>query len=505
MNLRHESTSLPAAIYVRISSDKTSEKAGVKRQRTDCQQLADRLGWKVVEVFEDNDISAHSGKPRPAYRALLDAAKRREIGGIIAWHTDRLHRRTVELEEFIQVVEDHDVQVQTVTAGDIDLTTASGRMYARTLGNLAQYEVDHAKERMKRAKGDAAVQGRYRGGPRPYGYESDGVTVRDTAEGVESDGVTPRLSEAQFIRWASEAIIAGRSLRAIAAELNERGYRTAGRQRKDGTYASEPKPWNFGSLKDMLVRPRNAGHVHTGRADKGQAEITKASAFEGVVTDEQWSAVYETLTSPARSRFYGNTPRHLGSGIYTSGRDGCGAVLRAAPLGGTPSRKHERTWIYRCSETPHLSVSLAHSDEHVRRTVADLIRAPRVVASMTTDADAATADRARRESLTLRLRKFEDDYTDGVIDGGMYQRATARVRAELAEVEERMSYRLRKSVSAEVLGASDPGAQFRNAPRSTCNERSWRRWSASRSSPLPPVARRGPRIGSSSRRLVTTP
>ena len=101
-------------------------------------------------------------------------------------------------------------------------------------------------------------------------------------------------------------------------------------------------------------------------------------------------------------------------------------------------------------------MSLAHSDEHVRRTVADLIRDPRVVASMTTDDDAATADRARRESLTLRLRKFEDDYTDGVIDGGMYQRATARVRAELAEVEERMSYRLRKSVSAEVLGAERP-------------------------------------------------
>lgn len=450
MRNKEPSTPLPAAIYTRISSDKTSEKAGVARQKADCQKLADRLGWNVVEVFEDNDISAHSGRVRPAYREMLEAAKRGRIAGIIAWHTDRLHRRTVELEEFIQVVEDNDVQVQTVTAGDIDLTTASGRMYARTLGNLAQYEVDHAKERMKRAKGEAAAQGKYRGGPRPYGYESDGVTVKEP--------------EAEAIRWATEAIIAGRSLRAVATEMNERGYRTAGRQRKDGTYASEPKPWKFDSLKDMLVRPRNAGHAHTGRADTGSAVITKAHAFEAIVTNEQWEAVYGILTSPARSRSWGHTAKHLGSGIYRCGREGCGAVLRAAPLGGTPSRKHERIWIYRCSETPHLSVSMAQTDEYVRQTVAGLIRDPRVRASMTDEDGAATADRARREMLDERMRRFENDYTSGIIDGGMYQRATARVREELAEVEERMSYRLRKSVSADVLGASDPGAQFRNAP-----------------------------------------
>lgn len=450
MSAAESTTPLLAAIYVRISSDKTTEKAGVTRQRKDCQALADRLGWNVVEVFEDNDISAHSGKPRPAYRAMLDAARRREISGIIAWHTDRLHRRTVELEEFIHIVEDNSVQVQTVTAGDIDLTTASGRMYARTLGNLAQYEVDHAKERMKRAKGDAAAQGRYRGGPRPYGFEPDGVTIRE--------------SEAEVIRWTTDAIIAGRSLRAVAREMNERGHFTAGRQRKDGTYASEPKPWMYNNLKDMLVRPRNAGHVHTGRADTGKVEITKAHAFEGIVTDDQWRAVFGMLTAPSRKSSHGNTARHLGSGIYRCGREECSSTLRAVPLGGTPSRKQERTWLYRCTEKAHLSVSLAQTDKHVRQVVADLIRDPRVVAAMTTDDDAATADRARRESLTLRLAQFESDYTDGVIDGAMYQRATAKVKSDLAEVEDRMNHRLRETVSADVLGASDPGATFLAAP-----------------------------------------
>src|SRR5690625_7228615 len=59
---------------------------------------------------------------------LVEAGK---ITGIIAWHTDRLHRRTVELEEFVGVAEEHGTKVQTVTSGTVDLSTASGRKIGR--------------------------------------------------------------------------------------------------------------------------------------------------------------------------------------------------------------------------------------------------------------------------------------------------------------------------------------------------------------------------------------
>ena len=52
-----------AAIYCRISSDKTGKSAGVERQQSDCRVMADRLGLSVQHVLVDNDISAYSGKP----------------------------------------------------------------------------------------------------------------------------------------------------------------------------------------------------------------------------------------------------------------------------------------------------------------------------------------------------------------------------------------------------------------------------------------------------------
>jgi site-specific DNA recombinase len=51
-----------AALYLRISQDRTGAKLGVGRQRTDCALLAAALGWDVVEVYEDNDIGGVLGQ-----------------------------------------------------------------------------------------------------------------------------------------------------------------------------------------------------------------------------------------------------------------------------------------------------------------------------------------------------------------------------------------------------------------------------------------------------------
>ena len=61
-----------AAIYCRISDDKTGEALGVERQRKDCEQLARRDGLHVVGTFIDNDISVLGHKRRPEWNRLVD-------------------------------------------------------------------------------------------------------------------------------------------------------------------------------------------------------------------------------------------------------------------------------------------------------------------------------------------------------------------------------------------------------------------------------------------------
>lgn len=445
---------LPAAIYARISRDKAGAGLGVDRQEADCRALAQSLGWDVVAVYVDNDISAYDRrKVRPEYRAMLEAARSREIQGVIAWHTDRLYRRTTDLEELVAVVEANNLQVQTVRAGNVDLATPSGRMFARTLGNMAQYEVEQGRDRVKSAKNQAAADGRYRGGIRPFGFEKDGVTVRE--------------AEAQVIRDATKAVLAGRTLAALTRELNERGIQTSGRS----------ETWKYGALRDMLIRPRNAGLLARGLpGKKGQSyefEVLGPASWPAIVSEDEWRALVALVMNPSRRLTPSNETKWLGSGIYRCGvpivgKDGqarsCGGVLRATPHGGTHARQYERRYLYRCSSSAHLTIGQRQTDEYVRGVVAELVRDPRIVSAMSPESPDLAVDRDKRTRLSSRLEAFETDYALGNISGVQLAKATATVETELAKVDARLATGLSRSASSSVLRAPDPGHAFLDAP-----------------------------------------
>jgi len=114
-----------AGVYTRISSDPSGQRAGVERQRADCEAYLAR-GWKVTEVFCDNDASAYGTKARRAYERMLGAVESGSIDAIVTWHNDRLHRSPRELKAFIDLVERSRVHLAVVTGGDYDLTTRTG-------------------------------------------------------------------------------------------------------------------------------------------------------------------------------------------------------------------------------------------------------------------------------------------------------------------------------------------------------------------------------------------
>ena len=90
------------ALYARISEDRAGEMLGIKRQLEDCEKYANLKGWPVADRYFDDDISAYSGKPRPAYRRMLDDIASGQIDAVVVWHQDRLHRNPKELEEFLE-------------------------------------------------------------------------------------------------------------------------------------------------------------------------------------------------------------------------------------------------------------------------------------------------------------------------------------------------------------------------------------------------------------------
>lgn len=82
------------AVYARISQDRTGEELGIRRQLADCRAEADRRGWVVAEEYVDDDVSAYSGKKRPAFeRMLTDLAEGRRPRPPLARHRPLRPRR----------------------------------------------------------------------------------------------------------------------------------------------------------------------------------------------------------------------------------------------------------------------------------------------------------------------------------------------------------------------------------------------------------------------------
>ncbi|QYJ04239.1 recombinase family protein [Nocardioides panacisoli] len=406
-----------AGIYVRISSDTDGTGLGVARQRTDCEALAARLGWHVQHVYEDNDVSATSGRERPAYARMVRDIERGQIEAVIVWDVDRLTRTPRELEDVIDWAERQGLRLASV-GGDIDLATEQGRMLARMKGTVARYEVEQSSRRLRAKHAELASAGRHVG-PRPFGWDF-----------VDTDGqknLRVNQAEAAVIRECVRRLLAGEGLWKIRNDLNDRGITTA-----------TGGPWQTQTLRRMLLRWRNCGvRSHRGReVGPGQwAQIIDRETHERVIA---------TLTDPARrANNRGTAIRYLLTGIAL-----CGECDR--PVVGTneftykvkgykrknateaPTKLRVYPHSYKCPHAGCMKVQrrMSDVDEVVESVVIDLLER-NGVKMLGGDPAAAEEARTRIKELRAKLDLAADQFSNDLIDGEQLTRITARVRPEL--------------------------------------------------------------------------
>ncbi|MFE3495306.1 recombinase family protein [Streptomyces sp. NPDC059175] len=437
-----------AVIYVRISQDRTGAHLGVDRQREDCEALAERNGWDVVEVYVDNDVSAYSGKPRPGYRRMLADLDQGKATAVIVWHTDRLHRSLVELEAYINLADARGVTTHTVQAGELDLATPSGRWMARMLGSAARYESEHKGERVARARQQKAKSGAWGGGIRPFGWgmptgETRTKVDRKTGEETEVPVLdTTKLvpEEAAAIETGHDILLSGGSIRAWVKWLTDKGLTT-----------TRGNPITTTEARDMLLRPRNAGiAVYRGE------EIGRG-AWEPIVDEAHHRAVVAILTNPARRTTPGTTPRWFGSGIYRCGIDGCTKTLKCTKAGGAnrPS--------YRCP-TQHGGGRRADKlDQYIEDLIIERLSqddAHELLLPDPDDVDVA-ALQVESEQIRRRLTDLAAMFGARKIDMAQFTEGSDTARAQLDGITQQMTRAATKDPLVDLVGVPDVRAAWK--------------------------------------------
>ncbi|MFC4785354.1 recombinase family protein [Nocardioides sp. MAHUQ-72] len=429
-----------ALIYGRVSKprprnqhDDGSEdlSESVDRQITACKYTAASRGYEVVAVERDTQ-SAYAAKRRPGWERAKRMVERGEVDVVIAWQMDRITRSVAELEQVIDLMESTGASIVT-SMGDLDLTTANGRMVARILGAVARAEVELKTARMQLANQTRASEGkRRRSSPRLFGYNADG-TINE--------------SEAEAVRNAARDLLAGASLYSIAKRWTEAGLFPESRARiASGTAPS----WSARGVRDCLTNPRHAGLA-----------VYRGEALEGVRGD--WEPIFDEETHISLKALFADPSRRKGdhrrgrkpgdrllSTVARCGSEGCTRTISASSKQGVP------TYVCRSG---HVTIPVHKVDMVV---TAALVRDLTLLAvqgglrvSEHTEVDTSELERLRE-----RLDALAEPYADGAITLTQFTRATKSLQDKIAAVECEIA---EGSTRSRTLSAEEAWSMFESA------------------------------------------
>ena len=305
--MREKRTTTRAAVYLRMSKD---DELGIDRQREDALKLCADKGWSSTE-YEDNDRSASNGKARPAYAQMLTDIRNGAVDAVVVWDLDRLHRRPIELEEFIDLADAKHLALATIT-GECDLSTHNGRLYARIKGAVARAEMDqksHQAETRRQAEGrrrravvvSAAVRLRRAGAQARRRRQADvqqqgQAALRDADPGPGRVRSHPR----RLLRGAE---------REVRCTASCRTWNDAGLLTPRGNL------WRGTQVRQVLVSPRNAG-LRTYQGDERRRDGSRQGR------------------SGRRELACHRAARHLAGCGGRPGRTPTASAARAAPANG---------------------------------------------------------------------------------------------------------------------------------------------------------------------------
>lgn len=198
-----------AVIYARFSSHNQREQS-IEGQLRDCYAYAKRYDLNVVGEYIDRALSGLTDDGPDFQRMIADAAKK-QFERIIVWKLDRFARNRYDSALYKHRLKQYGVRVvsamENVGEGDESI------LLEALLEASAEYYSLDLKKKIKRGQRENVANGKYNGGPLPYGYKAqNGKLIIDE-------------KKAPVIRYLFEQYASGVPMKEIIDELTRRGVR----------------------------------------------------------------------------------------------------------------------------------------------------------------------------------------------------------------------------------------------------------------------------------------
>ena len=157
-------------LYPRVSTEMQVDGYSLEGQKNCLKRFAEREEMQIVGIYEDAGKSGKSIEGRPAFKRMLsDIQAGLEVDYILVYKLSRFGRNAADILNSLELVQSYGVNLLCIEEG-IDSSQASGKLLISVLSAVAEIERENILEQTMNGRREKARQGKWNGGPPPFGY-----------------------------------------------------------------------------------------------------------------------------------------------------------------------------------------------------------------------------------------------------------------------------------------------------------------------------------------------
>lgn len=245
-------------LYLRLSKeDMTGESISesIRNQELILREYAKRQGWRIVNIYIDDDYSGLY-EDRPAFRQMIYDAYTNAFDVILAKSQSRFTRNMVHMEKYLHHIFPQ-LGIRFIGVLDGVDTNQKGNKKARQIYALTnEWYCEDLSENIRMVYHNKMLAGQNLAAYAPYGYQKD---EKDHHRLIIDKEAAPVVE--QIYHWTVE----GWGVTEISHRLDALYIRTPIEYRK-GTVHS--RNWSVSTLKKILSNPTYIGTLVQGKSER---------------------------------------------------------------------------------------------------------------------------------------------------------------------------------------------------------------------------------------------
>lgn len=273
------------ALYCRLSvEDGTGEESeSIRNQRLMLIAYAQKNGWEIYDIYEDEDYSGLR-EDRPSFCRMIEDGKKKKFEIILCKTQSRFTRSVTTAEMYL-----HEKfplwGIRFVTVIDGVDTAKKENKKARQINSLVnEWYCEELSENIRSVLRKKMELGQFLGNYAPYGYKKDD---KDRHHLVILE------EEAQVVRYINKLYLSGLSCKKVADKLTLEHIPTPSQKKQSRGEDLGRKPcehWGAGTIRKILTNSVYLGHMVQGKEQK----ISFKSPKTVEVPKQHWVVVKNT-------------------------------------------------------------------------------------------------------------------------------------------------------------------------------------------------------------------